>query len=65
MLDAQGGPDSTGPWAVCSSRVGWPGERPQAIAADYDGDGDLGLLVGDYPSEDRQMHGWVWPFRRR
>jgi hypothetical protein len=42
-----------------------PGERTQACAADYDGDGDLDLLVGDYQGEGDQMHGWVWLFRRR
>ncbi len=43
----------------------WPGERTQVCATDYDGDGDLDLLVGDYHSQDREMHGWVWLFRRR
>ena len=42
-----------------------PGERTQACAADYDGDGDLDLLVGDYQGEGDQTHGWVWLFRRR
>jgi hypothetical protein len=43
----------------------WPGERTQVCATDYDGDGDLDLLVGDYNQEGREMHGWVWLFRRR
>ena len=41
-----------------------PGERTQVSAADYDGDGDLDLLVGDYQG-DEQTHGWVWILRRR
>jgi len=41
-----------------------PGERTQVCATDYDGDGDLDLLVGDYNGDGGQMHGWVWLFRR-
>jgi len=50
----------------------WPGTRTQACAADFDGDGDLDLLVGDYNAApwrkeggQPEMHGWVWLFRRR
>jgi hypothetical protein len=43
----------------------WPGERTQVCATDYDDDGDLDLLVGDYHGDRGQMHGWVWLFRRR
>ncbi len=42
----------------------WPGIRTQASATDYDGDGDLDLLVGDF-SSGNERHGWVWLFRRR
>jgi hypothetical protein len=42
-----------------------PGERTQVSAADYDGDGDLDLLVGDYQGEGDKRHGWVWLCRRR
>ncbi len=48
----------------------WPGERTQICAADYDGDGDLDLLIGDFHSmpyvegQKWEMHGYVWLARR-
>jgi hypothetical protein len=55
-----------------SSEPTWPGERTQVVAVDYDADGDLDLLVGDFNNQQKvagddraQMHGWVWLFRRR
>jgi hypothetical protein len=49
-----------------------PGQRTQVAVADYDGDGHVDLLVGDYrsrvkpggESNQREYHGWVWLYRR-
>jgi hypothetical protein len=55
--------------APTNGEPAWPAQRTQVHVADYDGDGVLDLLVGDY-SDDASgkregMHGWVWLFRRR
>lgn len=44
---------------------GWPGKRTQVCATDFDCDGDLDLLIGDYNQQGGAVHGWVWLFRRR
>jgi hypothetical protein len=48
-----------------------PGERTQVAVADWDGDGRLDLLVGDFRSRarpddatKREYHGYVWLYRR-
>jgi hypothetical protein len=47
----------------------WPGRGTQACVTDFDGDGDLDVLIGDINEESRsdrprERHGWVWLFRR-
>ncbi len=77
-VGVKGEPTFASPQALVGSRPEdldadqpvWPGERTQVCAADYDGDGDLDLLVGDYhytrnPGANSERHGWVWLFRRR
>jgi hypothetical protein len=48
-----------------------PGQRTQAAVADFDADGRLDLLLGDYRSRTskdkkttREYCGWVWFYRR-
>ena len=50
-----------------SADPSWPGMRTQVAVADWNGDGHLDLLIGDYQSgKDRSSrHGWVWLMERR
>lgn len=41
-----------------------PVYRVQIDVADFDGDGDLDLLVGDYARHNDQRHGWIWLYRQ-
>lgn len=41
-----------------------PAKRTQVHVADYDGDGLVDLLVGDFRRLDEKQHGWVWLLRR-
>ncbi len=40
------------------------GQRTQACVADFDADGRMDLLLGDFRSEGKAFNGWVWLFRR-
>jgi hypothetical protein len=39
--------------------------RSKVCAADWNGDGRLDLLVGDFTAQQREYHGRVWLFLRK
>ncbi len=50
--------------AATGSQTDAPGPCAQVFVADYEGDGDLDLLVGDRHFAGGERHGWVWLYRR-
>jgi hypothetical protein len=48
----------------CTGTMDTPGTRTQARVCDFDGDGRLDLLVGDYRVDQSLHRGYVWGYRR-
>jgi hypothetical protein len=43
-----------------------PGSRTKVAVADWNGDGKMDLIVGDFVSAgERNYHGWVWVYLRK
>jgi hypothetical protein len=65
-----GAPAFDAPAVLVPNGAGGTGERTQVHVADFDADGDLDLLLGDYRGVQREgdkyeFHGHVWLVRRK